>query len=221
MDAALDLLLGQFRKPAFDLVQPTGRSWREMDVPVRTAGKPGFDLWGLVRLRRVGVHHQMDLRPLRQVTVQFLEDVQKLLCTAALIAFSAHRAGCDIQRGKKRSRSVANVRMRPSLGHTGGHWQDGLLSIQCRICDFSSKHRTIARLGGDMYSPTTSCTLSTNKGSVDSLKVSNRCGCRPKAFQIRRIVVCEYPVSAAMDRIDQWVASFGVVSSVCLMTSAT
>src|SRR5215217_7924346 len=34
-------------------------------------------------------------------------------------------------------------------------------------------------------------TLSTNSGSVDSLNVSARCGCSPKAVQIRRIVVCE------------------------------
>ena len=39
-------------------------------------------------------------------------------------------------------------------------------------------------------------TLSTNSGSLDSLNVSERCGCRPKAAQIRRIVVWEKPVSA-------------------------
>jgi hypothetical protein len=54
-------------------------------------------------------------------------------------------------------------------------------------------------------------TLSTNSGSLDSLKVALRCGGNPKAFHIRRIVVCEKPVTAAMDRIDQCVASAGVV----------
>ena len=48
-----------------------------------------------------------------------------------------------------------------------------------------------------------------------------RCGCNPKAFHIRRIVVCEKPVSAAIDRIDQCVASAGVVRSVRSMTAAT
>ena len=38
-------------------------------------------------------------------------------------------------------------------------------------------------------------TLSTNSGSLESLKVSERCGCSPKAVQILRIVVCENPVA--------------------------
>jgi hypothetical protein len=46
-------------------------------------------------------------------------------------------------------------------------------------------------------------TLSTNSGSLESLKVSERCGCSPKAAQILRIVVCENPVAPAMERIDQ------------------
>ena len=54
-------------------------------------------------------------------------------------------------------------------------------------------------------------TLSTNSGSLESLKVSLRWGCKPKAVQIRRIVVWESPVSLAIERIDQWVASTGVV----------
>src|SRR3954452_22870968 len=53
-------------------------------------------------------------------------------------------------------------------------------------------------------------TLSTNSGSLESLNVSERCGWRPKAVQIRRMVVCEKPVAAAIERIDQWVASTGV-----------
>src|SRR3954447_24813902 len=75
---------------------------------------------------------------------------------------------------------------------------------------FSSTLSTSARLGGERYSPTMSRTLSTNSGSLESLNVSERCGWRPKAVQIRRMVVCEKPVAAAIERIDQWVASTGV-----------
>jgi hypothetical protein len=35
------------------------------------------------------------------------------------------------------------------------------------------------------------------------------------------MVVCESPVAAAIERIDQWVASFGVAFSVRSITSAT
>ena len=64
-------------------------------------------------------------------------------------------------------------------------------------------------------------TLSTNSGSLESLKVSERCGCRPNAVQIRRIVVCENPACAAIERIDQCGASLGVERSVRSITAAT
>ena len=64
-------------------------------------------------------------------------------------------------------------------------------------------------------------TLSTNRGSLDSLNVSERCGCNPKAVHMRRIVVWEKPVSPAIERIDQWVASAGLERSVRSITAAT
>ncbi len=64
-------------------------------------------------------------------------------------------------------------------------------------------------------------TLSTNSGSLDNLNVWLRCGCKPNAAHIRRIVVWEKPVSAAIEWIDQCVASAGVVRSVCSITAAT
>jgi hypothetical protein len=39
-----------------------------------------------------------------------------------------------------------------------------------------------------------------------------------KDFPLSRMVVCDRPVAAAMERIDQWVASFGVVFSVRSIT---
>jgi hypothetical protein len=53
-----------------------------------------------------------------------------------------------------------------------------------------------------------------NNGSVDSLKVCVRCGAGAKARQIREIADCDIPVAAAIDRVDQCVAFFGVSSSV-------
>ena len=46
-------------------------------------------------------------------------------------------------------------------------------------------------------------TLSTNSGSLESLKVSERCGCTLKAAHIRRTVVCDSPLSRAIERSDQ------------------
>ncbi len=53
-----------------------------------------------------------------------------------------------------------------------------------------------------------------NCGSGESLKCSLRCGFRPKARQIRLIADCDIPVAFAIERVDQWVASRGLSSSV-------
>ena len=64
-------------------------------------------------------------------------------------------------------------------------------------------------------------TSPTNDGSLESLKVSGRWGCPPKAFQILRIIVCEKPVWAAIERINRCVASYGAERSVRSIMEAT
>ena len=59
MRAALDLLVGEQREPAFDLVEPGGAGRREVEVIARVAGEPGFDGWRFVG--GVIVEHQMDV----------------------------------------------------------------------------------------------------------------------------------------------------------------
>jgi hypothetical protein len=69
-----------------------------------------------------------------------------------------------------------------------------------------------------MYSPTMSRTFSTKSGSVESLKLSVRCGWRPKARQIRLIVLWLRPDASAIERVLQCVAARGIVSSVRVTT---
>ena len=64
-------------------------------------------------------------------------------------------------------------------------------------------------------------TFSTNAGSVESLKVSLRCGCRPKARQTRPTVVADRPTAFAIERRLQWVAPAGIVSRVRVTSAAT
>ena len=64
-------------------------------------------------------------------------------------------------------------------------------------------------------------TFSTNSGSEESLNPSVRCGFRSNFRQIRPIVDGDRPLRLAIDARDQWVASFGVCSSVATMTSST
>jgi hypothetical protein len=63
--------------------------------------------------------------------------------------------------------------------------------------------------------------LPMNCGSRLSFHVSDRCGWSPNAFQIRCTAVWLRPSSAAIERVDQCVASFGLVSSVLTITSST
>ena len=72
-----------------------------------------------------------------------------------------------------------------------------------------------------MYRPTTSRTFSMNRGSAESLKVSVRCGCRPKARQIRFTVAELSPHAFAIERVLHCVASRGIDSSVIVTTRST
>src|SRR6476646_1410825 len=78
----------------------------------------------------------------------------------------------------------------------------------------------MARSGGFKYSPTISRTFSTNWGSLETLKFSTRCGCRPKARQIRTMAFCDRPVSSAIRRVLQCVLLAGIDSNVFVMTSS-
>ena len=66
-----------------------------------------------------------------------------------------------------------------------------------------------------------SWTFSTNCGSLDSLNVSWRWGCRPNACQMRMTESAVMPISSAIDRVDQCVASLGLASNVWITTAST
>lgn len=62
-------------------------------------------------------------------------------------------------------------------------------------------------------------TFSMNSGSVESLKVSLRCGCSENARQMRCTVETDRPDALAIDRVLQCVAAGGIVSKVVVTTS--
>ena len=72
-----------------------------------------------------------------------------------------------------------------------------------------------------MYRPTMSPTFSTNCGSLENLKFSTRCGCNPKARQMRTMAVCDRPVCLAIRRVLQCVALAGIDSKVFVITRST
>src|SRR5262245_55153824 len=60
-------------------------------------------------------------------------------------------------------------------------------------------------------------TLATNNGSLDSFHESCLCGANPKARHTRDTIDCDSPRCSAIDRVDQCVASGGVVSNVAVI----
>jgi len=82
-------------------------------------------------------------------------------------------------------------------------------------------HSTTAFSGGFMYRPTTSTSFSSKSGSLDSLKVSTRCGWIPRADQIRCTVEGDTPVRLAIDLQLQCVSTGGVSCRVSRTISST
>jgi len=152
---------------------------------------------------------QMDARSSSAGTALSIATRELLELDGAMPAMDLtdHGAVGDVERREQAGDAVPGVvcgcaaqACPASIGSTG--WER---SSAC-ICDFSSTHNTTAFSGGLWYKPTTSTTLSTNIGSLESLNPSSRCGLRSNRCQIRPIVVGDSPVRAAIDVRDQCVA---------------
>ena len=67
VDTSLNLLSGEFGKPALDLIDPRRGSRRKMDMIVRPAGEPRFDLGCLVG--GIVIHDDMDIEAFRNLSI--------------------------------------------------------------------------------------------------------------------------------------------------------
>ena len=81
-------------------------------------------------------------------------------------------------------------------------------------------HNTMARSDGSGTSPRYPAPFSTNCGSLENLKFSTRCGCHPKARQIRTMAFCDRHVSATISQERQCVLLVGMDSGVFVTTSS-
>ena len=83
-----------------------------MDMIMRTTGKPCLDLGRLVG--GIVVHDDMDLEPIGNASIDFLEEVQELGRPVSLVALADDEARCDIERCEQRGRAVPYVIVRPA-----------------------------------------------------------------------------------------------------------
>src|SRR5581483_12312856 len=109
IDAAPDLLVGDDREEAFDLIEPGRAGWREMDMPARPFGEPVADQRGLVR--GVVVHDEMDIETARDGGLDLVEELAELGGTVAGKAFADDLARRNVERREQRGRAVARVVM--------------------------------------------------------------------------------------------------------------
>jgi hypothetical protein len=172
-----------------------------MDVEARSSREPGPHLRMLVG--RVVVYDEMCVEIGRDHGVDVLQEVQELLMAMTLSALCDHLTVRDVERGEQSRRPVPDIVVGDAFRVAQPEGQDRLRPSSAWIWVFSSTHNTTALSGGFRYSPTMSRTLSTKAGSVESLKLFERCGCTPKSESIRATVLFERPVSEAAERTVQ------------------
>ena len=119
MDAASDLLSGKLSEPAFDLIDPRRRCWREMRVVMRPSRQPSFD--GCSFVGGVIVHDNVDIEALWNLRVDLLKKIEELGGSVALVAFADHKSGRNVEGRKKRCCAVADIGMGPAFWNAGHH----------------------------------------------------------------------------------------------------
>ena len=100
-----------------------------MDMIVRPAGEPCFDLWCLVG--GVVIHDDMDIDPFWDLSIDLFEEVQELGRPVTLVAFADDKPRGNIESGKQRGRTMPHIAVRATFGYARHHRQDRLLAIEC------------------------------------------------------------------------------------------
>ena len=89
--ASANLLFGQCGEEAFDLVEPTRRSGREVDVVAWVTDQPSLDRWGF--MGGVVIHNQMHVQSGRHVGLDRIEELAELDRSMAAVELADDLAG--------------------------------------------------------------------------------------------------------------------------------
>src|ERR1035437_6216079 len=128
MDAAPELFVGKQREPAFDQVEPAGRSGRKVQMKPRSFRQPVAD-----QLRLVGavvVQDQMDIQVRRNVFFNGIEEVTKLDRAMASLCLSDQLARLGVERGKETGGAVTRIIVSAAFNLPWPHGQQRRGSIQ-------------------------------------------------------------------------------------------
>ena len=91
-------LLGNEAEPAFNLVEPGGIGWGEMQVVARTPSEPGTDFGMFVS--GVVIDDEMDVEGLGHIAVDLTQECEELLMTVPGMATGDDIASGDIESGQ-------------------------------------------------------------------------------------------------------------------------
>ena len=177
-----------------------------MEGKARMTAEPGVDLGMLVS----GVVIRDDLDDLadRYLGLDGVEETDELLMTMVLHVATDGGADEHVEGGEQ-----GVVPSRPFFISNPG-W----VRSRAWIWLFSSSDSAMTWADGSTQSPTTSRSLATKSGSLESLNWRHRYGCNPCAFQMRRTALALMPQALAIMSAVQYVVSAGGSSSVRFAT---
>src|SRR6266851_1691458 len=124
----LDALDCQITKEAFDHVQPRGTGRSEVEMKAGVSLLPGFDL--LMLMRGVVIADEVDFLVGRRASANQVQEENPFLVAVLFQASANDLAIGNVQRGKKRGRSVSLVVMGEGLAAPLLQWKSRLRAIQ-------------------------------------------------------------------------------------------
>lgn len=172
-------------------------------------------------MRAVVIHHQMNFQIGGHAGLDSAQELQEFTAAMATVQFTNDFASGNVQRGKQGGGAVAHIVVSTALGNARRQRQYGLRTIEgldLALLVNTQHHRLEWRIevqADDVAN------LVDEQRIARKFEVSCRCGCRPKARQIRDTAVCERLVSRAIVSVLQCVAPAGRDSSVFAITAST
>src|SRR3954452_16342460 len=127
-------------------------------------------------MRDVVVHHQVDLKPLRKIRIDVVEEAQELLMAMAPVAMADGDSARYIQGRKQRRHTIPLVIMRLSCRYAWSERQYRLRAVQrldLTLFIDAPYDRMIWRIHIQSHNVPH---LLHNCGSLENLKFSTRCG---------------------------------------------
>jgi len=201
MDSSPKLLLSKGGEKAFYEVKPGRSCGSEVHVVARMGCQPATNYRCLVG--SVVVHHNMNVQMRGSGSVDLVEEFPKLDGTVSALTSPQNLASLHVKGSKEGCRAMPRVVMGAALHLSRTHGQQGLRAVKSLNLGLFVYTQDQSLVGRVHVQPHNVPHLLNEERSVDSLKVSVRCGWRANARQIRLMALWLKPTLRANDRVLQ------------------